>query len=167
MASRKLEPLSDGGPQQAPVWSPDGTKVAFVRDNNIFLVKLLYNNSESQVTKDGRFNHIINGIPDWVNEEEFAFSHALTFNADGTMLCWLRYDESAVQQYRLIRSMPFIPVSMLINILRQVSEMPPSVPGALIFSLIVYSVCKYLWTATAICRVFFLPPIPIESLSIR
>lgn len=37
MASRKLEPLSDGGPQQAPVWSPDGTKVAFVRDNNIFL----------------------------------------------------------------------------------------------------------------------------------
>lgn len=101
MASRKLEPLSDGGPQQAPVWSPDGTKVAFVRDNNIFLVKLLYNNSESQVTKDGLFNHVINGIPDWVNEEEFAFSHALTFNADGTMLCWLRYDESAVQQYRL------------------------------------------------------------------
>ena len=48
--SRKLAKLSDGGPQQVPTWSPDGTMVAFVRDNNIFLVKLLYDNSESQVT---------------------------------------------------------------------------------------------------------------------
>lgn len=101
IASRKLEKLSEGGPQQAPVWSPDGNQVAFVRDNNIFLVKLLYDNSESQVTKDGRRNEVINGIPDWVNEEEFSFSHALTFNADGTMLCWIRYDEKEVKQYAL------------------------------------------------------------------
>lgn len=99
--SRRLEKLSEGGPQQAPVWSPDGNQVAFVRDNNIFLVKLLYDNSESQVTRDGKFGEVINGIPDWVNEEEFAFSHALTFNADGTMLCWIRYDETAVKQYGL------------------------------------------------------------------
>uniref|UniRef100_UPI003FEECA40 DPP IV N-terminal domain-containing protein n=1 Tax=Prevotella sp. TaxID=59823 RepID=UPI003FEECA40 len=57
--SRKLEKLSDGGPQQCPVWSPDGLQVAFVRDNNIFLVKLLYDNAESQVTKDGKCNEII------------------------------------------------------------------------------------------------------------
>lgn len=99
--SKKLERLSDGGPQQAPVWSPDGNSVAFVRDNNIFLVKLLYGNSESQVTKDGKFNEVINGIPDWVNEEEFGLSRALTFNADGTMLCWIKYDESKVNQYSL------------------------------------------------------------------
>ncbi len=99
--SRKLERLSDGGPQQAPVWSPDGNSVAFVRDNNIFLVKLLYGNSESQVTKDGKFNEVINGIPDWVNEEEFGLSRALTFNTDGTMLCWIKYDESKVKQYSL------------------------------------------------------------------
>ena len=99
--SRKLERLSDGGPQQSPVWSSNGLQVAFVRDNNIYLVKLLYNNSESQVTKDGKFNEVINGIPDWVNEEEFGFNTALTFNADGTMLCWIRYDELAVQQYSL------------------------------------------------------------------
>lgn len=99
--SRKLTPLSDGGPQQSPVWSPDGMQIAFVRDNNIFLVKLLYDNSESQITKDGKFNEVINGIPDWVNEEEFAFNRALTFNADGTMLCWIRYDEKAVEQYSL------------------------------------------------------------------
>ena len=99
--SRKLEKLSDGGPQQCPVWSPDGMQVAFVRDNNIFLVKLLYDNAESQVTKDGKFNEIINGIPDWVNEEEFEFNTALTFNADGTMLCWLKYDETNVGMYSL------------------------------------------------------------------
>ena len=99
--SKKLERLSDGGPQQAPVWSPDGNSVAFVRDNNIFLVKLLYGNSESQVTKDGKFNEVINGIPDWVNEEEFGLSRALIFNADGTMLCWIKYDESKVKQYSL------------------------------------------------------------------
>ena len=99
--SRKLEKLSDGGPQQCPIWSPDGLQVAFVRDNNIFLVKLLYDNAENQVTKDGKFNEVINGIPDWVNEEEFEFNTAMTFNADGTMLCWLRYNEKDVKQYSL------------------------------------------------------------------
>lgn len=101
VGTRKLEHLSTGGPQEMPVWSPDGTQVAFMRDNNIFLVKLLYDNSESQVTKDGKFNEIINGVPDWVNEEEFSFNSALTFNADGTMLCWLKYDESKVKEYSL------------------------------------------------------------------
>ena len=101
IASRKLELLSDGGPQQVPVWSNDGLQVAFVRDNNIFLVKLLYDNAEIQVTKDGKFNEVINGLPDWVNEEEFGFNRALTFNADGTMLCWIRYDESKVKTYSL------------------------------------------------------------------
>ena len=101
IASRRLDPLSDGGPQQVPTWSNDGLQVAFVRDNNIFLVKLLYDNAEIQVTKDGKFNEVINGLPDWVNEEEFGFNRALTFNADGTMLCWLRYDESKVKTYSL------------------------------------------------------------------
>ena len=99
--SHKLERLSDGGPQQVPTWSPDGNLIAFVRDNNIHLVKLLYDNSESQVTKDGKFNEIINGIPDWVNEEEFSFNKSLCFNADGTMICWIKYDESAVKEYSL------------------------------------------------------------------
>ena len=101
IASRKLEPLSDGGPQQVPVWSMDGLQVAFVREGNIYLVKLLYDNAEVQVTKDGKFNEVINGLPDWVNEEEFGFNRALTFNADGTMICWLRYDEKDVKTYSL------------------------------------------------------------------
>ena len=101
IASRKLERLSDGGPQQIPTWSPDGQQIAFVRDNNIYLVKLLYDNAESQVTKDGKFNAVINGIPDWVYEEEFGFNSALTFTADGEMICWIRYDESKVKTYAL------------------------------------------------------------------
>ena len=99
--TRRLERLSDNGPQQAPVWSQDGWQVAFVRDNNIYLVKLLYDNAESQVTKDGRKNEVINGIPDWVYEEEFGFNSALAFNADGTMLCWVRFDETKVPEFSL------------------------------------------------------------------
>ena len=99
VANRTLAPLSDGGPQECPVWSPDGYMVAFVRDNNVHLVKLLFNNSESQVTKDGAQNKIINGKPDWVYEEEFVTDCSLTFNADNTMLCWIRYDETEVPHF--------------------------------------------------------------------
>lgn len=95
----KVERLSDGGPQQVPVFSPDGTMVAFVRDNNIFLVKRLYGNSESQVTTDGQRNAVLNGIPDWVYEEEFAMDRALEFSADSKMLAYVRWDESAVPSY--------------------------------------------------------------------
>lgn len=94
-----VEKLSDGGPQQVPVFSPDGNMVAFVRDNNIFLVKLLYGNSESQVTEDGKRNEVLNGIPDWVYEEEFSFNRALEFSADSKMLAFIRWDESAVPSY--------------------------------------------------------------------
>ena len=78
---------------------PDGTMIAFVRDNNIFLVKLLYGNSESKVTEDGKQNSIINGIPDWVYEEEFGFNRALEFSADNTMIAFIRFDESEVPSY--------------------------------------------------------------------
>ena len=94
-----VEKLSDGGPQQAPVFSPDGTMVAFVRDNNIYLVKFLYGNSESQVTEDGKRNAVLNGIPDWVYEEEFSFNRALEFSADSKMLAYIRFDETAVPSY--------------------------------------------------------------------
>ena len=99
--SKLLSRLSDYGPQQSPVWSNDGTQIAFVRDNNIFLIKLLYDNAESQVTKDGKRNGIINGIPDWVNEEEFAPATSLCFTADGSQICWIKYNEEEVPVYDL------------------------------------------------------------------
>ena len=69
-------------PQMSPRFSPDGNVVAFVRDNNLFVVKLLYGNAETQVTKDGKRNEVINGIPDWVNEEEFSTNASFDFSAD-------------------------------------------------------------------------------------
>jgi len=99
--NNRVVPLSDNGPQQTPLFSPDGQQIAFVRDNNIFLVKLLYDNAEVQVTKDGKRNEVINGIPDWVNEEEFGFSRAMVFSADSKQLVWIRYDESQVPQYSM------------------------------------------------------------------
>ena len=101
IANKKLVPLSKNGAQQTPLFSPDGTMIAFVRQNNIFLVKLLYDNAESQVTKDGKSNEVINGIPDWVNEEEFGNDRAMVFSADSKQLVWVRYDETDVKEYAM------------------------------------------------------------------
>ena len=97
--NRTVAKLSDGGPQEVPLWSRDGNMIAFVREGNLFLVKLLFNNSESQITKDGKFNEVINGKPDWVNEEEFSFNRAFDFNEDNTMIAWIRYDEKDVPMF--------------------------------------------------------------------
>ena len=101
LQNNKLEPLSDGGPQQAPVFSPDGNVIAFVRDGNIHLVKLLYDNAESQVTTDGKRGEVINGVPDWVYEEEFSTNASLVFTADSKQVVWIRYDERDVEQYTM------------------------------------------------------------------
>ncbi|MCH3995650.1 MAG: S9 family peptidase [Prevotella sp.] len=98
MKSRVLKKLSQGGSQQIPLWSPDNKHIAFVRNNNIFITD---GDHESQITSDGKFNFIINGIPDWVNEEEFSFNTAMTWNADGSSLTWIKYDESKVKTYTL------------------------------------------------------------------
>lgn len=97
--NNKMEPLSNNGPQQVPLFSPDGNQIAFVRNNNIYLVKLLFGNSESQVTKDGEYNHVLNGIPDWVYEEEFSFNRAFDFSADSKMIAYVCFDESAVPMF--------------------------------------------------------------------
>ncbi|MGL5272928.1 MAG: S9 family peptidase, partial [Phocaeicola sp.] len=97
--NRTLEPLSDNGPQQVPLFSPDNNQIAFVRDNNIYLIKLLFGNSESQVTTDGKFNEVLNGIPDWVYEEEFAFNRAFDFSANSEMIAYIRFDESKLPSY--------------------------------------------------------------------
>lgn len=97
--NRTLAPLSKGGAQECPKFSPDGNVIAFVRQNNLFLVKLLYNNAESQVTKDGEMNKILNGKPDWVYEEEFEFNCAYDFSSDSQMLAWIRFDETNVKTF--------------------------------------------------------------------
>ena len=104
--NNKLQPLSENGAQQEPIFSPDGTMIAFARENNLYLVKLLFNSSESQITTDGKFGEIINGIPDWVYEEEFATSRSFDFSADSKMLAYIRYDESKVMNYDMPMYIP-------------------------------------------------------------
>lgn len=95
---KSLKKLSTGGAQQIPTFSPNGKYIAFVRQNNVFITD---GTTEKQVTTDGKFNEIINGLPDWVNEEEFGFNNALAWGADSKTLSWIRYDESKVKTYSL------------------------------------------------------------------
>ena len=97
-----LRRLSQGGPQQQAQVSPDGSRVAFVRGGNLFVADPAAG-SERQLTFDGRFNHIINGLPDWVYEEEFSFARAFAWSPDGRKIAYLRFDESRVKQYNMNR----------------------------------------------------------------
>lgn len=88
------------GKQSIPTFSHDGRMLAFVIDNNIWLAKFDYD-TESQVTKDGEWNKIINGATDWVYEEEFGTTRLMDFSADGRLLAFVRSDETNVPQYSM------------------------------------------------------------------
>lgn len=85
--------------QMIPTFSPDGRMLAYVIDNNIWLTKFDFD-TESQVTKDGEFNKVINGATDWVYEEEFATTRLMEFSPDNKLLAFVRSDESQVRQYQ-------------------------------------------------------------------
>lgn len=85
---------------QEPTFSPDGTKVAYGRDNNIF-IKDLESGKTTQITTDGVKNKIINGITDWVYEEEFGFVRAFEWNADSNKIAYIRFDETLVPEFSM------------------------------------------------------------------
>ncbi|HXJ98439.1 MAG TPA: S9 family peptidase [Gelidibacter sp.] len=85
---------------QEPTLSPDGKKVAFGLNNNLY-VKDFETNQTTQITFDGEKNKIINGITDWVYEEEFAFVRAFEWNADGTHIAFIRFDETKVPEFSM------------------------------------------------------------------
>jgi len=85
---------------QEPTFSPDGTKVAYVFENNIYF-KDLNSGKETQVTTDGKKNEIINGVTDWVYEEEFAFVKAFEWNNTGTKIAYIRFDEKDVPEFSM------------------------------------------------------------------
>ncbi len=93
-----LKPLSTAGKQQSAIYSPNGRMVAFVRDNNIYLKKLDYD-TEIAVTKDGVYNKVINGVTDWVYEEEFYLTTAMEWSSDSELLSFIRFDESEVREF--------------------------------------------------------------------
>ena len=93
------EELSEGK-QRLAQFSPDATKVAYVKENNIF-IKNIINNTELQVTFDGEINKIINGATDWVYEEEFAFDNGMQWNASGNKIAYYRFDEENVPEFSM------------------------------------------------------------------
>ena len=85
---------------QEPTFSPDGKKVAYGYQNNLY-VKNLETNNVTQLTFDGEKNKIINGITDWVYEEEFGFVRAFDWNADSNKIAFIRFDESDVPEFSM------------------------------------------------------------------
>jgi len=96
--SATLKALSNNGKQMFATVSPKGNKVAFVRDNNLFM-KDLDSDQELQITLDGKTNEIKNGWADWVYEEEFSKADYFEWNADGSKLAFVRFDERKVKEY--------------------------------------------------------------------
>ena len=102
LETKTTRPLSDFalGKQRLAAFSPDAKQVAFVRDNNVFIVDLV-SEVESQVTTDGERNKIINGATDWVYEEEFGKDNGIFWSPDGKFLAFYRFDESAVKEFSM------------------------------------------------------------------
>lgn len=99
IASKKLSPLFDYKIQE-PTFSPDGTQIAFAKDNNLFIYTIA-SKTTKQITSDGKKNEVINGITDWVYEEEFAFVRAFDWSADSKKLAYIRFDESQVPEFSM------------------------------------------------------------------
>lgn len=100
VATRNTRKLSNGGKQSYATFSPDGSMVAFARDNNLWKVNTS-DLKEKQVTTDGIFNSIINGSTDWVYEEELSFAKAFFWSPDSKKIAWYRFDETKVHEYNL------------------------------------------------------------------
>lgn len=101
LTSKECKPLStEFEKQQLATFSPDGSKVAFVHENNLY-VKTLSDDKIRQITTDGKKNFVLNGLPDWVYEEEFGFNKAFEFSNDGKYLAYIKFDETNVKEYTL------------------------------------------------------------------
>ncbi|GAB4091357.1 S9 family peptidase [Flaviaesturariibacter terrae] len=82
-----------------PTFSPDGSKVAYVFDNNLYIYDVATSQTTA-VTTDGQWNKIINGNCDWVYEEEFEFSRAFDWSPDGKYIAYYKFDETNVKEYQ-------------------------------------------------------------------
>lgn len=99
---REVKPISTKeGKQQYANFSPDATKVAFMRDNDLYVTELSTGN-ETRITHDGKYNEIINGGADWVYEEEFSFAKAFFWSPDSRKIAFYKFDESKVKEFSMM-----------------------------------------------------------------
>ena len=97
--NNKLKKLSENKIRY-PTFSPDGTKVAYVYENNLF-IKDITNGKETQITNDGKKNQIINGASDWVYEEEFKLIRGFEWSSDSRTIAYYKFDESHVKEFSM------------------------------------------------------------------
>jgi dipeptidyl-peptidase-4 len=100
IATKKTIQLSDKGQQMFPLFSPDGKKIAFVRENNLY-IKYLETGAEIIVTSDGEANKIKNGWADWVYEEEFSRADYFDWSMNSQYLAYVKFDETKVKEYTM------------------------------------------------------------------
>ncbi|MCB6232019.1 S9 family peptidase [Flavobacterium psychrophilum] len=99
MVNKSLTKIADDKIQE-PTFSPDGSKIAFAKENNLYVYELA-SKKTTQITTDGKKNAIINGVTDWVYEEEFAFVKAFDWNATSDKIAFIRFDESQVPEFSM------------------------------------------------------------------
>ncbi len=99
IASKSLIKISENAIQE-PLLNKNGSKIAYAFENNLYVFDVA-SKKTTQITKDGKKNAIINGITDWVYEEEFAFVRAFDWNTDGTKLAYIKFDESDVPVFSM------------------------------------------------------------------
>ena len=85
---------------QEPTFSPDGSKIAYAKENNLYVYDVVSKKSTA-ITSDGKKNAVINGITDWVYEEEFAFVRAFDWSKDSKKVAYIRFDESEVPEFSM------------------------------------------------------------------
>ena len=98
-ATKELTKLFDFQVQE-PTFSPDGKKIAYAKENNLFVYDVA-SKKATAITTDGKKNAVINGITDWVYEEEFAFVRAFDWSKDSKKLAYIRFDESEVPEFSM------------------------------------------------------------------
>lgn len=94
----KIMPVREGMQVSHATFSPDNNNVAFVYENNLY-VKNIITGETTQLTNDGKANEIINGMSDWVYEEEFGFTKAFQWSPNGDRIAFIRFDESEVREF--------------------------------------------------------------------
>ncbi|MGQ7945551.1 S9 family peptidase [Flavobacterium sp. WC2509] len=99
LTTKTLTKLFDSKVQE-PTFSPDGNKIAYAKDNNLYVYDIATKKSTA-ITTDGKKNAVINGITDWVYEEEFAFVRAFDWSKDSKKVAYIRFDESEVPEFSM------------------------------------------------------------------